>query len=133
MRRNLVTAFLAVAGLLLATVGVFAHHSQSGEFDNSKPIEFTGTVKAILWTNPHGYVQVEAKDANGKTQLWRVEISAPNGLYRQGWRRDTLKPGMTVSFKGIHARDPQSDHLSGRLAVEGKPVFQGQGPAADLN
>ena len=48
MRRNLVTAFLAVAGLLLATVGVFAHHSQSGEFDNSKPIEMVRSGQAHI-------------------------------------------------------------------------------------
>jgi len=133
MTRNLLTVFLVSAGLLLASANVLAHHSQSGEFDNNKPLEFTGTVKAVDWTNPHGYVRVEVKDASGKVSLYKVEIMAPNGLYRAGWRRDSLKPGTVVSFKGVHARNPESPNVSGRLFVDGKPMFQGQGPAADSN
>jgi hypothetical protein len=133
MTRNLLTVFLVSAGLLLASANVLAHHSQSGEFDNNKPLEFTGTVKAVDWTNPHGYVRVEVKDASGKVSLYKVEIMAPNGLYRAGWRRDSLKPGTVVSFKGVHARNPESPNVSGRLFVNGKPMFQGQGPAADSN
>ncbi len=133
MTRNLLTVFLVGSGLLLASVNVFAHHSQSGEFDNSKPLEFTGTVTVVEWTNPHAYVRVEAKDAGGKVSIYRVEIMAPNGLYRQGWRRDTVKPGTIVSFKGVHARNSESPNVSGRLFVDGKPVFQGQGPATDSN
>jgi hypothetical protein len=133
MTRNLLTVFLVSAGLLLASANVLAHHSQSGEFDNNKPLEFTGTVKAVEWTNPHGYVRVEVKEPSGKVSLYKVEIMAPNGLYRAGWRRDTLKPGTVVSFKGVHARNSESPNVSGRLFVDGKPMFQGQGPAADSN
>ena len=133
MSRNVLAAFLVTAALLLPSANVLAHHSQSGEFDNSKPLEFTGTVKVVEWTNPHGYIRVEVKDASGKVSIYRVEIMAPNGLYRNGWRRDTVKPGMTVSFKGVKARNPESSNVSGRLSVDGKPVFQGQGPAADSN
>jgi hypothetical protein len=133
MRRNLLTVLLISAGLFLASSNSLAHHSQSGEFDNNKPLEFTGTVQAVEWTNPHSYVRVEVKEPSGKVSVYRVEIMAPNGLYRQGWRRDSVKPGTVVSFKGVHARNPESPNVSGRLFVDGKAVYQGQGPATDLN
>ena len=76
---------------------------------------------------------VEVKDANGKVSTYRVEIMAPNGLYRNGWRRTTVKPGMAVSFKGVQARNPESINVSGRLFVDGKVMFQGQGPGDDSN
>ena len=133
MTRNLLSVFLIVSGLLLGAANVLAHHSQSGEFDNSKPLEFTGTVKAVEWTNPHAYVRVEVKEASGKLSLYRVEIMAPNGLYRNGWRRTTVKPGTAVSFKGVQARNPESLNVSGRLSVDGKVVFQGQGPGDTSN
>ena len=134
MTRHMLTVFVVGAGLLLATANVLAHHSQSGEFDVNKPIEFTGTVKAVEWTNPHGYIQVEVKDANGKTTVYRAEIMAPNQLYRNGWRRDTLKLGTVVNFKGSRARSPESINVSGRLSLaDGKPLFQGQAPAAPSN
>ena len=126
MTRNLLKVFFVSAGLILASVPVLAHHSASDEFDNNKPLEFTGTVKVVEWVNPHGYVQVEAKDAAGKATIYRVEIMAPNGLYRAGWNKNSVKPGQTVSFKGRLAKNPESKNVSGRLTLDGKPLFTGQ-------
>ena len=124
MFRNLI--FLVTsAGLLLLATATFAHHSASAEFDDAKPLEFTGTVKLVEWVNPHGYVQVDVKDETGKIVTYRVEIMAPNGLYRAGWTKDSVKPGETVNFKGRRAKNPQSMNVSGRLTLNGKPVFTG--------
>jgi hypothetical protein len=123
MTRNLLTVLCVGAGLLLASPPGFAHHSASGEFDNSKPLEFTGTVKTVEWVNPHGYVQVDVKDETGKLVTYRVEIMAPNGLYRAGWTKNSVKPGQTVSFKGHRAKNPESMNVSGRLTLDGKPLF----------
>ena len=125
MTRNLLTLLCVVAGLLPASVPVFAHHSASAEFDNSQPLEFTGTVKAVEWVNPHGYVQVDVKNQTGKVVTYRVEIMAPNGLYRAGWTKNSVKPGQTVGFKGHRAKNPESMNVSGRLTLDGKPLFTG--------
>ena len=125
MTRNLLTLLCVAAGLLLASVPVFAHHSASAEFDNSQPLEFTGTVKAVEWVNPHGYVQVDVKDQSGKVVTYRVEIMAPNGLYRAGWTKNSVKPGQTVGFKGHRAKNPESMNVSGRLTLDDKPLFTG--------
>ena len=118
MIRGLLTALMVGTGLLLASAGASAHHSVSGEFDENKPIEFTGTVKGVQWTNPHMYTQVEAKDPSGKLQVWRVEGGAPNSLYRNGWRRDTLKPGTVVVFKGVRGNAADSVNVHGELFLE---------------
>ena len=129
MTRNFSGAFLLVGGLLLATVTGFAHHSQSAEFDRNKPIEFTGTVKVIEWTNPHSYAQIEVKAPDGKVAVYRVECQAPNQLYRAGWRRDSLKPGTVVTFKGSRSRAANSMNVSGQMTMpDGKVAFQGPGP-----
>ena len=125
MTRNFLTVLCIGAGLLLASVPVLAHHSASDEFDNNKPLEFTGTVKAVEWVNPHGYVQVEAKDPAGKATIYRVEIMAPNGLYRSGWTKNSVKPGQTISFKGRRAKNPESLNVSGRMTLDGKPLYTG--------
>ena len=125
MIRNVLTILFIGAGLLLAAPPIFAHHSASAEFDNSKPLEFTGTVRAVEWVNPRGYVQVDVKDPGGKVVTYRVEIMAPNGLYRAGWTKNTVKPGETVSFKGHAAKNPESMNVSGRLTLNGKPVYTG--------
>jgi hypothetical protein len=46
-----ISAAVALAALL-ASAGVRAHHSFSAEFDVGRPVEITGTVTEIEWTNP---------------------------------------------------------------------------------
>ena len=131
MTRSLVSVLLVGAGLLMASAGLFAHHSVSGEFDQGQPIEFTGTVKMVQWLNPHIYTQVEAKDTTGTVKVWRVEGGAPNALYRQGWRKDSLKPGMPVTFKGIRGKNPESVNVNGQLSsADGKRLWNGPGPSS---
>ena len=44
MRYVLAVSGLCVVVLLAATVPLFAHHSFAAEYDNNKPIKFTGKV-----------------------------------------------------------------------------------------
>jgi hypothetical protein len=131
MKRKRMTFFAVVAGSLLAAAPAAAHHSVSGEFDNSKPIEFAGgVVKAVEWTNPHIYTQVEVKGPDGKVTVYRVEGGAPNAIFRNGWRKESVKPGTIVSFKGIRAKNPASMNIYGPLTLpDGKVAWQGQPPA----
>ena len=132
MKRNLLSVFFAGAGLILWTPAVDAHHSQSAEFDRSQTIDFTGIVKAVEWTNPHGYVQVEVEGADGNVSVYRVEIQAPNGLYRAGWRNDSVKPGTVVTFMGSPSRNAQSVNVSGQMVLpDGTVAFRGPGPGAN--
>ena len=129
MKRNLLSAFLVGAGLLLVTTTVLAHHSVSAEFDANKPVEFTGTVKIVEWVNPHIYTQVEVKEADGKVTVYRVEGGPPNPLFRNGWRKDSLKPGTVISFKGTRAKNPESMNVNGRMTMpDGKVAWQGEAP-----
>ena len=126
MTRKLLTIILGV-GVLACAVPTFAHHSVSAEFDTTKTITFTGTVKVVEWGNPHIYTQVEAKDATGKVHLYRVEGGPPNSLFRSGWRKDTLKPGQTVTVTGNPAKSPTSPNVGQAkiTTADGKQVFSG--------
>jgi hypothetical protein len=91
--------YLAAAGaiaLSLCVPGAHAHHSMA-MFDQTKKVTVTGTVRAFEWTNPHCYIQLMVKDANGATQEWSLEMGAPMYLYAEGWRPSTLKSGSQVS------------------------------------
>ena len=126
MKRVLSALFGAA---LLVGVPAAAHHSISAEFDVSKPVKFSGTIKKVEWTNPHIYTHVEVKEPDGKTAVYRVEGGAPNTLFRQGWRKDTLKIGESVSVTGIRAKNPESKNIGQAtiLTAEGKRVFGGGG------
>lgn len=127
MKRTLSALFVVAA--LAAAIPVAAHHSISAEFDLSKPVKFTGTIKKVDWTNPHIYTHVEVKEADGKTTVYRVEGGPPNALFRQGWRKDTLKIGETVSVTGIKAKNPTSPNIGQAtiITADGRRVFGGGG------
>jgi hypothetical protein len=126
MRKSLLA--LIVAGTLLAAIPLVAHHSLTAEFDTTKPISFTGTVKKVDWMNPHIYTHVEAKGADGKVIDYRVEGGPPNALYRAGWREDSLKIGETVTVRGLKAKSEKSTNV-GQATItkaDGTTVFGGR-------
>ena len=126
MIRNMLTISAVTIGLLLAGLPAIAHHSISAEFDPAQPIEFTGTVKVIEWTNPHIYTQVEVKQPDGSAKVYRVEGSPPNSLFRAGWRKDSLKPGDVVSVKGVRAKNEASMNIgTATIMKDGKKIFSG--------
>ena len=94
MRRS--SVFAALGGFGVAgrrPRPVRAHHSFAAEFDRERTITVTGTMQRLEWTNPHARIYVQGKDETGKDQLWDFELGPPNGLMRNGWRRDSLKQG----------------------------------------
>jgi hypothetical protein len=91
--------------LSAAVAPVLAHHGFAVEFDEKKPILLAGTVTKVEFMNPHIYFYVDVKSNDGKLANWAFEGGPPNVLYRQGWRKDTVKPGDRVTVKGFRAKD----------------------------
>ena len=66
------------------------------------------------------------KDADGKTVNWDFELGPPNGLMRQGWRRDSLREGHIVTINGFLSKD--QEHVANARSVklpDGRQVFAG--------
>ena len=120
---------LASALFLMLGASALAHHSVSAEFDQSKPIKFTGTVKSVEWTNPHIYTHVEVKEPDGKVTEYRVEGGPPNALFRAGWRKDTLKVGDIVTVSGIRAKNASSMNVGVATITmsDGRAIFANGG------
>src|ERR1700737_2750885 len=99
MRNN--TAALLVCFLLAGALPGFALHSFGAEYDSTKPVTLTGVVSKFLWVNPHSRLYIDVKDeTSGKVTNWEFEAGNPTNLQRNGWRRDTVKPGDVVIVKG---------------------------------
>jgi hypothetical protein len=94
----------ALAALLLTLAPLQAHHAFSAEFDNTKSITLEGTVTRIDWENPHVYFYIDVAGESGVLTNWRCETRGPNGLQRQGWKRDFMKIGDRVIVHGSLAR-----------------------------
>jgi hypothetical protein len=62
-------------------------------------------VTKIDWTNPHMYIHLDVKDANGKVTNWSLEGYPPNTLKRTGFARESLKEGETITITAYKAKD----------------------------
>ena len=110
-------AWIAAAGLIAiaATVPVLAHHAFSAEFDANAPVTLKGPVTKIEWINPHAWIHMENKLANGKSEIWMVEGGTPNTLQRNGIARDSIKIGTVIVVSGYKAKD-------GRMRANGRDI-----------
>ena len=117
---------LVFAAVVLASTLTAAHHSFDAEFDRNKPVTLTGAVTRVDWGNPHIWVFIDVKDAAGKVESWGVEGGAPNALFRNGWRKDSLKVGDTVTVEGFRGRDGSNRANANRVTLpDGRRVFAG--------
>jgi len=96
---------VAAAGILLSAVHpALAHHAFSAEFDQSKPVKISGEITKLEWVNPHAWLHLDVKGADGKVTPWRFEMGAPNALLRAGWSKSDIKVGTQVTVSGFMAR-----------------------------
>lgn len=103
--KSLQYALAAALALGAAAVPVLAHHSFAAEYDREKPVTLKGNVTAVDWVNPHAWIHLDVKDDSGQVTNWSCELGSPNLLLRNGWRRDTLKPGDAIIIEGTSAKD----------------------------
>ena len=104
MRTELI-ALLAGLAIVSATVPVSGHHAFAAEFDANKPIKLRGTVAKMEWINPHSWIHIDVKQANGTVERWMIEGGPPNALYRRGFTRDSLPVGIEIVVEGFRAKD----------------------------
>lgn len=96
---------IACVAWLASGLPALAHHSGAAEFDSNKKIDLNGVITKVEWTNPHARFYIDVKDASGNVVNWNLELASPNVLIRNGWKRNSLKPGDTVNVTGIRAKD----------------------------
>jgi len=117
---------VAVLSLIPAAVPVLAHHSFAAEYDANKPVTITGTVTRLEWMNPHARFYVDVKEPDGRISHWNFELGAIPVLVKQGWRRDSLKPGDEVTVEGSRAKDGSMTGNARTVKLaDGRRVFGG--------
>jgi hypothetical protein len=103
--RTKIFVVAAGLGLLLAVAPVVAHHAFNSEFDAKKHVEFKGTVTKMEWINPHAWIHVDVKKADGTVEAWMVEAGTPNTLLRRGLTKNSLLPGTEIHVDGYQSKD----------------------------
>ena len=130
MRKTLAVV-LAAGVVLLAAAPAWAHHAFAAEFDAEKPIKFKGTVTKMEWINPHAWIHIDVKAADGQVTPWMIEAAAPNALLRRGFTKESLLAGTEIVVEGFQAKDG-SNRANGSVITftDGRKLFVGA-PAND--
>ena len=126
MRRNYLLLAASIAALSLAAAPLVAHHAFSAEFDANKQVILKGTVTKMEWINPHAWLHIDVKEADGKVTAWDIELGPPNALIKRGWNTSSVPTGLAVVVEGYQAKDG-AKRANGREVTlpDGKKLFAG--------
>jgi len=95
--RNITIAVTITAvGVLLVSAPLLAHHGTAA-LDTGKEVTLKGTVTEWIWSNPHCFLQFDAKDDTGQVRNWAVETQNPTAMTQRGWSRSAFKAGDEVT------------------------------------
>jgi hypothetical protein len=126
--RTKLTIAVCITGLAMSgwTSSASAHHAFAAEFDANKPVSFTGKITKMEWVNPHCWLHIEVKGTDGTVVNWAIEAGTPNVLFRRGFTKDTLQPGIEVVVDGYQSKDG-SRRANGRdlTLSDGRKLFLG--------
>jgi Family of unknown function (DUF6152) len=128
----------ATITILLAPIGVAAHHGTLVAYDRSKQWTEKAIVTEFHYVNPHVQLFFDTKDAKGKVNHWSGELLPnPAQLIRAGWTRkrsvEALQAGTMITVTAAPARaggqvvlvlrvlDEKGEELLGGGAIPGGP------------
>jgi hypothetical protein len=124
--KRITTVALACSLSLSSALPALAHHSAAA-FDTQQEVKTSGTVTAYRFANPHVYITLQAKKADGSTVALEVEAGAASVLNGLGFTRSSIAVGDVVTIVGNPARS-RPDTL-----MLGKDLYKRDGTYYPLN
>jgi Family of unknown function (DUF6152) len=122
--RKMIAVAIAGMGLFVAAAPIWAHHAFAQEFDEKRPLKLKGTVTKWELINPHSWIHIDVKNADGSVTNWMVEGGSPNNLFRLGFTRDSLPPGTVIMIDGFQAKDGSNRAVGQNLTfTDGRRLF----------
>jgi Family of unknown function (DUF6152) len=101
-----------VLAMMLCAMTATAHHGISN-WDLNKDLTLEGKLTRVDLINPHAWLYLEMKGADGKPEAWQCEMRSAYSLRRSGWTLDMFKVGSVVIVSGSPERyKPRQCYLS---------------------
>ncbi|HTD43995.1 MAG TPA: DUF6152 family protein [Bryobacteraceae bacterium] len=108
---------LALCISLVFAGAAWAHHGWSG-YDETKPLNLTGTIRDSGYDNPHGFVELEVAGNPAKT--WHVVLAPPSRMETRGLPKEMLKRGAAATVVGYQEKTKPGELRAERITIDGK-------------
>jgi hypothetical protein len=127
MKKTLI-ALVSCASLLIVSMSAIAHHSFQAEYDQRQPLTLVGKLTRVVQENPHGWIYLDTKNAQGKTVNWALEIPNPAVVRQNGFTshvyQEMVNSGEIVTVAAFAAKDGSKHAWAGGLTrADGRTVI----------
>jgi uncharacterized protein DUF6152 len=121
-------ALVLSAGLLTVSISASAHHSFQAEYDQKQPLTLVGKLTKVVQENPHGWIYLDAPNAQGKIVNWALEIPNPAVVRQNGFSQavyqEMVMSGEVVTVTAYAAKDGSKHAWAGGLTrADGRTVI----------
>ena len=117
---------LASLAVIAFTATAVAHHAFSAEFDQNKPVLLEGALTKADWMNPHAWIYIDVKGADGSVVNWAIEMGPPNALLRRGWKKSSMQIGAIIKVEGFAAKNGKEFANATNITMpDGTKIFAG--------
>jgi len=116
-----------LVGLLVGTGPALAHHSFGAEFDDKTCGEFTGTLLAVDWQNPHAYFFIDSTNHKGVPGKLTFQTSSLANMIRGGTPRGYFvqNMGKMVTVRGCASLNGTDNRYAAAwIRVEDGPLHR---------
>jgi hypothetical protein len=118
MKKTLI-AVVVCASLLIVSISASAHHSFQAEYDQNQPLSLVGKLTKVVQENPHGWIYLDTKNAQGKTVELGAGDSHPFVVQQNGFNREVyqemVNSGEVVTVTAYAAKDGSKHAWAGGL------------------
>ena len=114
----------SLASLLICCMaGMASAHHGISNWDLNRDITLTGRLTGIDLINPHAWIHLEVRAADGSTASWKCEMRSANSLRRSGWTKEMFRVGSTITVTGSpERRKPDQCYLGSILFADGSSM-----------
>lgn len=125
------SSIAVLTALVLVQGAASAHHGRGNRYDMDAEVPIAGTVRELVWRNPHIAIVIDVEDENGEVVPWVIEHSNVSTLARMGYHRNTLRPGQPVTAYINPGREGEPIGLCQRIVLEDGSVIFVRGETVD--
>ena len=99
---------LGFVATVCVSTGLLTHHSLAGVYDMKAEKELQGEVAQIKFSNPHGSLSLDVKNADGSNTEWVLTLGSATALAQRGIGKtgpNALHQGDKITVKFLPAKD----------------------------